>query len=220
VREASEILRLSGIRFRHSAPRAVLDDVNLTIRSGERVGLVGLIGCGKTTLLHIIVGLLNPHAGQISAFGRVRASERDFWEVRERVGLLFQDPDDQLFCPSVAEDVAFGPLNQGKPLAQVAGAVSRALERVGLEGFEERITHHLSGGEKRLVSLATLLAMEPDILLLDEPENGLDPESYERLQGLLCTLPQAMIVVSHNHDFIRSVTARCLRLESGSLVAC
>jgi len=182
------------------------------------VGLVGAIGSGKTTLLHLVVGLLRPDSGHVEVLGRARREERDFLEVRERVGLLFQDPDDQLFCPTVQEDVAFGPLNQGKSREQAADAVQKALSLVGMEDFGDRITHHLSGGEKRLVSLATLLAMEPDVLLLDEPENGLDSDAYARVRNLMCSLPQAMIVVSHDHEFVRSVTSRCLRLEGGRVI--
>jgi len=208
---------LKNLTFHYPHGRMVLEDADLEIRAGERIGLVGAIGSGKTTLLHLIVGLLTPDRGTVEVFGRARREERDFWEVRERVGLLFQDPDDQLFCPTVQEDIAFGPLNQGKSRSEVEVIVRRTLGLVGLEGFEDRITHHLSGGEKRLVSLATVLAMEPDALLLDEPENGLDPPFYERIRALLCALPQAMIVVSHNHDFVKSVTSRRLRLEGGRL---
>ena len=214
----SALISLSGVGFRHAATQPILANTSLCIVPGERVGLVGAIGSGKTTLLHLIVGLLKPDAGDVHFRGVIRREERDFWEVRERVGLLFQDPDDQLFCPTVREDIAFGPLNQGKTPEEAEAAVADALARVGLEGFEDRITHHLSGGEKRLVSLATLLAMKPDALLLDEPENGLDPAAYERIRELLCSLPQAMIVVSHNREFIRSVTSRCVRLDRGSLV--
>lgn len=216
---SDELLGLKGVAFGHSAERPVLNDANLTVRSGERIGLVGAIGSGKTTLLHLLVGLLRPDAGEVYFLGAARREEREFWEVRERVGLLFQDPDDQLFCPTVREDVAFGPLNQGRSPEEAGVAVEEALALVGLEGFGDRITHHLSGGEKRLVSLATLLAMKPDALLLDEPENGLDPAAYERIRELLGSLPQAMIVVSHNHEFLRSVTTRRLRLDAGSLTA-
>jgi cobalt/nickel transport system ATP-binding protein len=212
------LFSLSGVAFGHSAEQSVLVEANLTVHAGERVGLVGAIGSGKTTLLHLIVGLLKPDAGEVHFLGQARREERDFWEVRERVGLLFQDPDDQLFCPTVREDIAFGPLNQGKAPEEAEAAVGDALALVGLEGFEDRITHHLSGGEKRLVSLATLLAMKPDALLLDEPENGLDPPSYDRIRELLCSLPQAMIVVSHNREFIHSVTTRSIRLDGGALV--
>ncbi len=213
------LLALKGLSFGHLQSDPVLRAVDLVLQPGERVGLMGAIGTGKTTLLHLIVGLLLPHDGQIEAFGRVRRAERDFWDVRERVGLLFQDSDDQLFCSSVGDDVAFGPLNQGKRREAVHEAVHRALDLVGMEGSENRITHHLSGGEKRLVSLATLLAMEPDVLLLDEPENGLDPPSYARLCRLLLSLPQAMIIVSHSRTFLRAVTTRCVSIRGGVLTA-
>jgi cobalt/nickel transport system ATP-binding protein len=211
------LLSLHNIGFGHTEAEPVLTDVNLSLRAGERVGLRGAIGSGKTTLLHLIVGLLSPDRGRIEVLGKPRRAEPDFWEVRERVGLLFQDPDDQLFCPTVEEDVAFGPLNQGKSRDEAHEAVHEALALVGMGGAEPRITHHLSGGEKRLVSLATLLAMKPDVLLLDEPENGLDPPSYDRIRALLGSLPQAMIVVSHHRDFLASVTSRSLRLEGGRL---
>jgi len=217
VKDNRHIISLSGLAFRHTPGKALLEGVDLVIHPGERVGLVGAIGAGKTTLLHLIVGLLRPDKGNVEVLGRARKAEQDFWQVRERVGLLFQDPDDQLFCATVREDVAFGPLNQGKSREQTGVAVCRALSLVGMEGFENRITHHLSGGEKRLVSLATLLAMEPDALLLDEPENGLDPPSYERIRSLLLSLSQAMIIVSHNVAFLRSVTTRCLRVENGRI---
>ena len=213
------LLSLEHVGFRRGKSESVLEDVSLSLQRGERVGLMGAIGSGKTTLLHLAVGLLRPDAGEVCCLGQPRYEEKDFWEVRERVGLLFQDADDQLFCPTVREDIAFGPLNQGKSYEEAEEAVRQALSLVGLNNFEERITHHLSGGEKRLVALATLLAMEPDVLLLDEPENGLDAESFERVQTLLGSLPQAMIVVSHNHEFLRSVTSRRLRLEAGSLTA-
>ncbi len=211
------LLRLSGVSFRHAHAAPILNDINLALHPGERVGLMGAIGSGKTTLLHLIVGLLTPHSGQIDILDKPRREERDFWEVRERVGLLFQDPDDQLFCATVQEDVAFGPLNQGKCREEAHQAVHKALALVGMDGLEDRITHHLSGGEKRLVSLATLLAMEPDVLLLDEPENGLDPPSYERIRSLLLSLPQAMIIVSHNAAFLQTVTTRRLRLVEGKV---
>ena len=142
------------------------------------MALLGPNGCGKTTLLHLIVGLLRPSAGQIEAFGRQRMAEADFHEVRRRVGLLFQDADDQLFCPTVAEDVAFGPLNLGKSRDEVRRIVAGTLDSLGLAGYEHRVTYRLSGGEKRLVALATVLAMQPEVLLLDEPSGGLDDASH------------------------------------------
>jgi cobalt/nickel transport system ATP-binding protein len=195
----------------------VFDGLDFALHRGERVGLVGPIGSGKTTLLHLIVGLLKPTTGTVDIFGTPRVHERDFWEVRERVGLLFQDPDDQLFCPTVAEDVAFGPLNQGKSREEAQALVTDTLNMLGLDGFEKRITHHLSGGEKRLVSVASVLAMQPDVLLLDEPIEGLDPATRQRLTKVLQALPLTMLVVSHHQPFLESITTRRVRLSNARI---
>ena len=200
-----------------SSGKPLLDGVNLSLYAGERIGLVGPIGCGKTTLLHLIVGLHRPTAGTIFAFGRAREKEKDFHEVRRRAGLVFQYADDQLFCPTVIEDVAFGPLNLGKSPAEARAIAGEILRMLDLAGFEERITYKLSGGEKRLVSLATVLAMQPDVLLLDEPTIALDANSKQRIATVLDELPQAMIIVSHEHDFVTNLMTRCVHLENGHL---
>ncbi len=150
-------------------------------------------------------------------FGKTRAGERDFHEVRGRAGLLFQDADDQLFCPTVAEDVAFGPLNLGKPRHEVRHIVARTLDALGLAGYEDRITYKLSGGEKRLVALAGVLAMDPEVMLLDEPTSGLDDEATERVVEIILGLPQAMLIVSHDRAVLRRVATRSLRLVDGHL---
>lgn len=213
----SLLIRVEDVDFGYEEGKPVLAGASLDLRKGEKIGLTGSIGSGKTTLLHLIVGLLRPARGSISAFGRPRKKERDFWEVRERAGLLFQDPEDQLFCPTVLEDTAFGPLNQGKPREEVYEIVRETLDMLGLGGFEERITHHLSGGEKRLVSLAAVLAMKPDVLLLDEPLAGLDLPSSVRIRDLLEMLPQAMLIVSHDASLIDSVATGSVRIESGCI---
>jgi cobalt/nickel transport system ATP-binding protein len=213
--QSDELIRLKDVSFHYPKGEEVLSDVSLSLGRSERIGLTGPIGSGKTTVLHLIVGLIQPDAGSVEVLGRRRTEEKEFWEVRERVGLLFQDPEDQLFCPTVREDIAFGPLNLGRTREDTEAIVRQSLACVGLEGFEDRITHHLSGGEKRLVSLATVLAMRPDALLLDEPVNGLDEASSERIRRLLLELPQAMIVVSHDRGFLESVTTRIVRLENG-----
>lgn len=211
------LIGLRGLSFAYEDGRPVLADLDFELGEGERVALLGPNGSGKTTLLHLVVGLLRPTAGRVEAFGRPRRAEADFFEVRQRAGLLFQDPEDQLFCPTVAEDVAFGPLNLGKSRDEVRAIVAETLDALGLAGYEERITYKLSGGEKRLVSLAAVLAMQPDVLLLDEPVNGLDEEARARLVAILKGLPLSMVVVSHDRDFLRETTSRAVRLRHGKL---
>ena len=154
-------INISGLEFSYSPDRPVLCGCDFRLEPAERVALTGANGSGKTTLLHLIVGLVRPSAGKIEVFGKERREEADFFEVRQRIGLLFQDSDDQLFCPTVAEDVAFGPLNLGVKREQVHEIVSQTLADLGLGGYENRITYQLSSGEKRLAALATVLAMQP-----------------------------------------------------------
>ncbi len=213
------LVEFRDVDFAYGPERPVLSGCCFSLHSGERVALLGPNGCGKTTLLQLIVGLLRPGSGRIIVFGSQRIVEADFYEVRRRVGLLFQDADDQLFCPTVAEDVAFGPLNLGKSRDEVRRIVAGTLDSLGLAGYESRVTYRLSGGEKRLVALATVLAMQPDVLLLDEPSGGLDDASTERLIGVLARLPQAMLVVSHDRAFWEAVTTTAVELREGSVVA-
>ncbi len=208
------LIEFRDVDFSYSRVDPVFCGVDFSLFPGERVALVGPNGAGKTTFLHLLVGLLKPNKGFIWAFGKERRSEQDFYEVRTRAGLVFQDSDDQLFCPTVLEDVAFGPLNLGKTHRQ-AGEISRnVLHSLGLDEFEERITHKLSYGEKRLVALATVLAMEPDVLLLDEPTNGLDDAAKQRLNDVLLMLPQAMILISHEVDFLYALATRTVQLTA------
>jgi cobalt/nickel transport system ATP-binding protein len=199
------------------AGRTVLDGLDLRLAPGERVGLVGDNGAGKTTLLRTLVGLERPSRGTVEAFGMPCLDERAFRAVRLRVGLLFQDPDDQVFCATVLEDVAFGPLNQGLNVAAAEARAQATLATLGLGALAGRITHHLSGGEKRLAALAGVLAMAPEVLLLDEPTNALDATNRERLIGILRSLPQAMIVATHDRDLLDRLATRTLRLHDGRL---
>lgn len=212
------LFRLDGVSFDYDPARPVLRDASFRLHPGERVALVGPNGAGKTTLFHIMVGLLHPSAGTVEAFGAVRRVEKDFREVRARAGILFQDSDDQLFCPTVIEDVAFGPLNLGKRPAEAQAIALETLESLGLGGFGNRITHKLSGGQKRLVALATVLAMRPDVLLLDEPTNALDAATEERLTAILAGLPQGMVIIAHDERFLARLATRRVRLVSGALV--
>jgi cobalt/nickel transport system ATP-binding protein len=213
---STPLIELQSIAFSYGG-RGVFQDMTLALHEGERVGIMGPIGSGKTTLLHLIVGLLKPSAGRLHAFGRVRAKEDDFHEVRRKAGLVFQDPDDQLFCPTVIEDVAFGPLNLGKGVEEAKDTARATLKRVGLAGFDDRITYKLSGGEKRLVALATVLAMDPEVLLLDEPTASLDKASVGRVAETLDRLPQSMLVVSHEPDFLSRVATRRVTLSGGRI---
>jgi cobalt/nickel transport system ATP-binding protein len=211
------LVKFEGIHFGYGPDRPVLAGCDFQLGRGERVGLLGANGSGKTTLLSLVVGLVRPGTGRIEVLGKPRAAEADFHEVRGRVGFLFQDADDQLFCPTVAEDVAFGPLNLGVPRRDVHRLVARTLESLGLAGYEDRVTYKLSGGEKRLVALATVLAMQPEVLLLDEPTSGLDEPSTTRVEQVLLGLPQAMVLVSHHRPFLEKLATRFVRLEEGRL---
>ena len=183
------LIELHDITFAYpGATHPVFQDFNFQLLPGKHLGLIGPNGCGKTTLLHLIMGLLRPQAGRIVIFGQEVKKEKDFVEVRQKVGLLFQNADDQLFCPTVLEDVAFGPLNQGKTPAEAIASARETMAGLGLHGFEDRVTYKLSGGEKKLVSLATVLAMQPQLLLLDEPTTGLDEATRHRLIHILQNL--------------------------------
>lgn len=217
MRASDRLLALAGVRVERADGRVVLDGVDLDVAAGERIAIAGANGAGKTTLLRTIVGLQRAVAGTIWAFGRPRARPRDFHEVRLRAGLLFQNPDDQLFSPTVREDVAFGPRNQGLSAEEAHARADEVLATLGLDGFAERATHRLSGGEQRLVALATVLAMRPDVLLLDEPTAGLDEDAERRLVATLDGLPQAQLVVSHERGLIETLGLAELRLVDGRL---
>ncbi len=210
------LIELRRIVFEYPG-QAILRGVDFALHPGDRVALVGPNGAGKTTLLQLLVGLHRPVAGQLLAFGAERRLESDFHEVRSRVGLVFQDADDQLFCPTVLEDVAFGPLNLGHSPEAARKTALQTLEVLGLAGFGERVTHRLSAGEKRLVALATVLAMSPEVLLLDEPTNGLDETTEERLIEHLTSLKQAMLIVSHDRHFLERLATRAVHLANGHL---
>jgi cobalt/nickel transport system ATP-binding protein len=214
------IIDLKNVSFGYhgnQSQRPVLDDLNLQICRGERVGLIGPNGSGKTTLFHLLMGLLKPTRGEVVLFGRKRQQEKDFREVRKKIGLLFQDSDDQLFCPTVAEDVAFGPLNLGKSQEEALEITRQVLKRLALEEFENRLTYKLSGGEKRLISLATVLAMQPEVLVLDEPTTGLDEDTVERLIQILISSDLTYLIASHNRDFLAKTTDIVYHLDRGKI---
>jgi len=212
----NSIISLENIDFGYDPYKPVFKSLNFNFIKGEKAALFGPNGCGKTTLFHIIMGLLMPSSGKINIFGKVRTSNSEFFEVRRRIGLLFQDSDDQLFSPTVAEDIAFGPLNLGKSRDEVKKIVSKTLNRLGLTGFEDRITYYLSGGEKRLVALGTILAMQPEVLLLDEPIIGLDENHQARFIETLKSI-HSYIIISHDREFLDEVADHKYVLKNGAI---
>ncbi|MCD6185075.1 MAG: ABC transporter ATP-binding protein [Deltaproteobacteria bacterium] len=212
------VINISNICYSYPGGKKVLDNLDLELFKGQKLGLVGPNGGGKTTLFYIIMGLLKPSSGSIEIFGQPVVNEKDFKKIRQKIGFLFQDSDDQLFSPTVLEDVAFGPLNLGKSKNEAIKTAQKTLEFLGLSGFEDRVTYKLSGGEKRLVSLATVLAMEPEILLLDEPTTGLDDTTRTRIMDLLTKLPITMIIISHEINFIEKTTDSIINLKNGKLL--
>jgi len=211
------LIKLEDVSFFYPGGKSVLENLYFELFEGERVGLIGPNGSGKTTLFLTIMGLLKPTLGKMEIFGKKVKEEKDFRSVRQQVGLLFQDADDQLFSPTVLEDVAFGPLNQGKSVTEAKDIARGTLCSLGLEGFEDRITYKLSGGEKRLVSLATVLAMRPKILLLDEPTSGLDPETTQKIIQVLDEIDLSYIFISHNMDFINRTTDKIYGMAHGKI---
>ncbi|MFC1823107.1 energy-coupling factor ABC transporter ATP-binding protein [Thermodesulfobacteriota bacterium] len=212
------LINLEAVSFAYPGGRSVLKDLHFKLHLKEKVGLIGPNGSGKTTLFHVIMGLIKPTSGRIELFGREMKEEKDFRFARQRIGLLFQDADDQLFSPTVLEDVAFGPLNLGKPVSEARDIAAETLNALGLEGFEDRVTYKLSGGEKKLVSLATVLAMKPEVLLLDEPTTGLDLETTTMIINVLKKIDLSYIFISHNMDFISQTTDQIHGMSHGRIL--
>jgi cobalt/nickel transport system ATP-binding protein len=201
---------------RDGAP--VLRGLSLRLGASDRLAIVGPNGAGKTTLLRAIVGLQTAASGTVRLFGEACRTETDFVRSRPRIGFLFQDSDDQIFCPTVLEDVCFGPRNLGQTPTQAQASAMAALDGLGIAHLADRVAHRLSGGEKRLVCLAGLLALDPAVLLLDEPTNGVDAANGERLHAALAAFPGALILVSHDAAFVAGLATRAALLEDGLLV--
>ena len=211
-------ITVSGLGFAYPDGTRALDRVSFEVGHGEAIAVVGANGAGKSTLLMHLNGLLTPAEGSVD-IGGTPVTKGTLADIRRTVGMVFQDPDDQLFMPTVAEDVGFGPLNLGLPPEDVERRVDEALARVGAARLKHRPPYHLSSGEKRAVAIATVLAMEPAILVMDEPSSGLDPRARRRLIGLLRSFEHTRIVATHDLDLAAELCERTIVMSEGRVVA-
>lgn len=212
------IIEVDGLRYAYPDGTEALRGLSFRIAQGESVALVGANGAGKSTLLLHLAGALTAAGGEIR-IGGMAVTPATAAAARARVGVVFQDPDDQLFMPTVAEDVAFGPLNMGLPPDEVERRVAGALERVGMGHLRARPPYRLSAGEKRAVAVATVLAMSPEVLVMDEPSSNLDPRGRRRLIGLLRSFEHTKVIATHDLELVVEVCSRVLVLDGGRLVA-
>ena len=212
------VLDIDNISFSYPDGTKVLNGLSLSVAAGESVAILGPNGAGKTTLLLQLIRILHPDMGTITVDG-IELTEDSAREVRRRIGMVFQDPDDQLFMPSVREDVAFRPANFGHNGDELEAIVDLALAQVGMTAAKHRAPHHLSGGERRRVALATVLAMDPSLLILDEPSSNLDPAGRRELAGVLAGLDTTLIMVTHDLPYALELCERTVIVDAGVVVA-
>lgn len=212
------MLTVQRLSYRYPDGTPALHDIDLQIAPGEKVALLGPNGAGKSTLLLHLNGVLRGQSGLVQIDG-LTVNDQHLRAVRARVGMVFQDPDDQLFSPTVFDDVAFGPIHMGLERAEVEARVERALAQVGMAGSEQRMPHHMSLGQRKRVAIATVLSMSPALLALDEPSAGLDPRARRGLIELLQELPLAMLVSTHDMRMVAEVFPRTIVLSQGRIVA-
>jgi len=212
-----EMITITDLSFNYPDGRQALCGINLTIARGESVALMGPNGAGKSTLALHMNGILRSD-GHVKLMGKAIGDDNLKW-VRSRVGLVFQDPDDQLFSPTVFDDVAFGPINMGMSDAGIRRAVTNTLNMVGLAGYEKRSPHHLSIGEKKRAAIATVLSMSPEMLVIDEPSSNLDPRGKWELTAVLKALPVTKVVVSHDLELVAALCERVVILDRGRIAA-
>ncbi len=210
-------VEITNLRYSYPDGTVALRGVDLLIEEGESVGIVGPNGAGKSTLLLHLNGILVGE-GEVRIFG-LPVEKKNLREIRRRVGLVFQDPDDQLFSPTVFDDVAFGPMNMGLSREEVAAAVSRALEEVGIAGMERRSAYHLSYGQKKRAAIATVLSMNPDLLVLDEPSSNLDPRARNEFSQLLQGMRITKVLVTHDLPFVFENCERVVVMSKGMIMA-
>jgi len=212
------LLTVTDLTIEYTDGTRAIDSVCFSIGAGEGVALIGANGAGKTSLLLALVGVLSPKRGDINV-GETILNKKTLREIRSRIGMVFQNPDDQLFMPNIFEDVAFGPRSFGCSESETIVRVNAALSRLGIEHLAKRSPLKLSGGEKRLAAIATVLAMNPEFLLFDEPTAFLDPRARRNLKAILKDLPQGKLIATHDLAFAEESCSRVLLLQSGKLIA-
>lgn len=212
------VIEVMDLGFAYPDGTEALRGISFEVARGESVAIVGANGAGKSTLLQHLNGYLTPTRGGVRVAGQPLTRDRAA-EIRRAVGVVFQDPDDQLFMPTVFDDVAFGPLNLGVPPGEVERRASVALDRVGMAHLRDRPPHKLSAGEKRAVAIATILALSPDVLVMDEPSSNLDPRGRRRLMELLATFDHTKIIASHDLELVVELCPRVIVMDSGVIVA-
>ena len=215
---STPVLDVTGLAYAYPDGHQALFGVDLHVHRGERVALLGPNGAGKTTLVLHLNGILAAGAGSVAVSG-LSVSKPNLAEIRRRVGIVFQDPDDQLFLGSVRQDVGFGPANLGLTGAALDRRVMAALDQVGMADFADRPPHHLSFGQRRRVAVATVLAMEPEVLVLDEPSSNLDPASRRELADILRSLDVTVLMVTHDLPYALELCPRAVVLSGGTVVA-
>ena len=213
-----EVLKIEDLHFSYEKGEEVLCGINLTAKDGESIGIIGANGIGKSTLMKLLVGLRLDYTGVLEVAGHP-VNRQNLNHIREHIGYVFQDSDSQLFLSTVEEDVAFGPQNYGLSDEEVERRVNEALEKVHMTELRKRHNYNLSGGEKKLASIATILSMEPDIIIMDEPSIALDPRNRRNLVGILNDIKALKIVTSHDLDFILDTCERVVLLDEGSIIA-
>jgi energy-coupling factor transporter ATP-binding protein EcfA2 len=210
-------IEIEGLSFSYPDGHQALSEVSLVIQPGEKVALVGPNGAGKSTLILHLNGILSGD-GSVRVCG-MEVEGENLGRVRAMVGMVFQSPEDQLFSPKVFDDVAFGPLYQGLPIEKVQARVEESLASVGMSGYVDRVSHHLSMGEKKRIAIATVLSMKPEVLVLDEPTSGLDPRARRSLINLLEELPLTMLTSTHDMLLVMDLFPRMVILDRGRVVA-
>ncbi|OGN95896.1 MAG: cobalt ABC transporter ATP-binding protein [Chloroflexi bacterium RBG_13_51_18] len=212
-----EAIRIENLSYAYPDGQPALNDVNLTVYKGDSLAMIGPNGAGKSTLLLHLNGILSSN-DYVRIFSEA-ITDKNLKEVRRRIGLVFQNPDDQLFSATVFDDVAFGPLNLGYSEAEVRQAVADALAKVGMSGFERRSSHHLSLGERKRITIATILSMSPEVMVLDEPTSNLDPRGKWQLIELLREMPVTKIIATHDLELVEALCDRVVILDKGRIVA-